>query len=178
MNLLQTIWSVLIAPNESLIRVFSIPLIIIEAIVGTLLFTTILNIEYTPKKKWSFIVILSILSFFSNYILPAPYGTILHMLIVPFLIHFIFKTSAIKSIVASLLPSTISALLDTIISKTYLSIFDITYDIAIYTPIHRIAITLIIYSTILLFTLLAKHFHLNIYIFDDLTHKNKRSSYI
>lgn len=173
MNLLQTIWSVLTTPNETVIRICSIPLTIIEVIIGTSLFINILNLKSTKKNNIIFISILSLMSIISNYIIPAPYGTILRTLVVPFLIYFIFRTSIIKSIVASLLPSIFSAILDTIISKTYLSIFNITYIIAIQTPIHRICITLIIYSIILLISLLSKHFNLNIYILDDLSKKSK-----
>lgn len=173
MNLLQTIWSVLTTPNETVIRIISIPLIILEAIIGTLLFTSILKIEYNSKKKWMFITILSCISLITNYIIPAPYGTILRTIIVPFLIYFIFKLSVLKSIIASLLPSIFSAILDTIISKTYLSIFNITYITAIQTPIHRLCIPLIIYSIMLLFSILARRFNLNIYILDDLSKKNK-----
>ena len=51
MNILQTIWSALTTPNETLTQILTIPLAFIDAYVGMLFFTTILNINVSIKRK-------------------------------------------------------------------------------------------------------------------------------
>ena len=51
MNTLQTIWSALTAPNELLIKIIAIPLTYLDAYVGMIFFTSILNIQASRKRK-------------------------------------------------------------------------------------------------------------------------------
>ena len=51
MEFLQTIWNAITTENMVIVKFMSIPLIIIEAIITTLLLTTILNISSSKKQK-------------------------------------------------------------------------------------------------------------------------------
>ena len=57
MKTLQNIWSILTSENEQLIELNGIPCIFIEAYLYMLIFTTILNIKSTTRKKFLFVVI-------------------------------------------------------------------------------------------------------------------------
>ena len=45
MNTLQTLWSALTAPNPTLFKIITIPLTYLDAYIGMLFFSTILNID-------------------------------------------------------------------------------------------------------------------------------------
>ena len=51
MNTLQTIWSALTVPNEELFNTISAPLNYLDAYIGLLFFSTILNINASTQRK-------------------------------------------------------------------------------------------------------------------------------
>ena len=51
MEIIQTIWNALTTENKMLTKIVTIPLAMIEVVITTLLFTTILSIESTKKQK-------------------------------------------------------------------------------------------------------------------------------
>ncbi len=176
MNLLQTIWSVLTTENAQVANYITIPLIFIEALVTMLLFTTVLNISTTKKSKIIYVFIASSSALASKFIIPAPYGTILNMLIVPISIIFIFKTSVFKAVVAVIIQFVIAALLESIFVKFYAVAFNINFNSIMAIPIHRIVITSFIYIVIFLLYLLCERLQLTAHfldLFDNLSKKAK-----
>ena len=99
-NLIQT----LTTPDEELTNIICSPLMFIEAIVSMLLFTTILNIKRDKRSMITYVIALPIISLISKYFLPTPYSTIINILIFPFLVYFLFKTTILKSIIAQIIP--------------------------------------------------------------------------
>ena len=92
MNLLQTIWSVLTTPNMQMANYISAPLILVEAYVTMLLFTSLLNIETNRKKRLFYVLFISLISLCLKFFIPSPYSTILNMILIPIIIKLIFKT--------------------------------------------------------------------------------------
>lgn len=173
MNLLQTIWSVLTTPNMQMANFLTSPFIIIEAWVSMLLFITIMNITTSKSQKIAYVAILSIAGFITRFLIPAPFGNIVNMILIPFIISFIFKIGIGKSIICELIPFSLCAILDTFILKFYSSLFDINYSVLVSTPLHKILCSILIYGILFICYFLAKHFNFNINILDNMTRQNK-----
>ena len=118
MEFLQTIWTSLTTPNEGLIKIIFIPLSFLEAFIGMLFFTTILNIKSTTHRKIIYILCISILSLISKYAFPNLYSTIINMILWPLLVIFVFRVSVLKGILSEVVVFAITACLDFIVSKT------------------------------------------------------------
>lgn len=173
MEILQTIWTALTTPNEGLINVLSIPLSFIEITVGMLLFTTILNINITKKQKTLYVLVLTFLSISSNTFIPNPYGTLIHMVLTPILVFFMFKTTILKSILAEVLPIIVTVLLETFIIKFYSIFINVSYDNILTIPIHRLFSVCLIYFIVFIFYKLSKKHNLNINVLEDMDKKTK-----
>ena len=173
MEFFNTIIQILTTPNEGVTNIICAPLVFVEAIVAMLLFTTILNISYTKKQGFLYIVLASTYSLLAKFLIPLPYGTILTILLFPTIVFFIFKTGLLKSILAQVIPLIITVLIEPIIAKLYFVLFNYSYTLAMITPIYRIIIMLIVYSSMLLIYLLCKKLHLNITALHILDRKSK-----
>lgn len=159
MEIFQTIWAILTTPNLDLCNLIISPFIIIEILVGMLFFTTLLNFNATKKQKIIYVIVLSIWSNVCSIFIPKPYGLYLNIVVWTLLVFFIFKTTILKSIMSILLLILSSAILETIISKIYYTIFSISYELTVSIPIYRISIMLLTYLGIYLIYLLAKRFN-------------------
>ena len=168
-NLIQT----LTTPNEELTNIICSPLMFIEAIVSMLLFTTILNIKRDKRSMITYVIALPIISLISKYFLPTPYSTIINILIFPFLVYFLFKTTILKSIIAQIIPFVISVLVETLLSKFYFLCFGTEFYEALYTPILRLAIMLFIYLIMFVFYLICNKFNISIASLEVLDKRSK-----
>ena len=56
MEILNLIRNTLFSPNKLFTTILGIPLTFIDAYVGFLLFSTVLDISYTNKQKWAYIL--------------------------------------------------------------------------------------------------------------------------
>lgn len=174
MEILQTIWTALTTENEMLIKITSMPMLILELIVSMLLFTSILNLNPNKKQKILYISILSIIGFINLWLIPTPYNTFINLIACPILVYFIFKTNILKSILAEIIPYIVSVILISFLTNTYSIIFNINSNHIITVPIHRLGYSIIQYSFIYIFYVFCKHFEFNI----DINHKLKFKNYI
>ncbi len=173
MEILQTIWNSLTTENVELANIVNIPCHFIEAYVSMLLFTIILNISATKKQKILYVIIMSAFSIISRLFIPAPYNAYINLIVMFLAIMFILKVSFLKSIIALILPFIIIAILESIFAKVYYSIFNIDYIVATTIPIHRLAISLIIYATEFFIYFILKYCKLNFSKFEILNKKKK-----
>lgn len=173
LNFIMKIWSALTMENEELINILIIPCFILDAFLPMLLFTTILNIQTTKKQQILYILFVLTIGTISNLLISKPYGTYINILINITLIIFIFKTTFFKAIIAEIIPLVTTLLLETIFSKMLYSIFNISYDEAATIPILRLAIIILIYSSMFLIYKLSKKYKLNITILENINNKNK-----
>lgn len=172
MEIFQTISKILTTPNMELCNLIVMPLIIIEVLVGMLLFTTLLNFNATRKQKIIYVVIMSVWSNICGILIPKPYGLYLNMIIWPLLIFFIFKTTLVKSIISMLLPILSSAILETLISKIFYIVFSMSYELAASIPVYRISIMLLVYLFTYIIYLLSRKFNWNLTFKDIKIHKS------
>lgn len=173
MEIFQTIWMALTTPNEGLINILSIPLTFIEISVFMLLFTSVLNIQHTKKQSILYIILTATWSIFSSLILPKEYSVFINLLVLPLSILLIFKTSILKSILSLVVISGIMALLDTIIAKICLILFQYPIEQALIIPIYRISIALLMYLMVYFIYILSKKFSFNLNLFDNINKKSK-----
>ena len=148
MEIFQTIWTALTTPNRWLINLLSIPLTFLEITVSMLLFTTVLNLTASRKKKILYVVCLSIWTIFTNILISKPLGSIINMILFPFIIYFVFHTTVLKAILAELIPTICIVLVESLVSKFFFVIFNMSYETALSTPLFRIAIILNVYALI------------------------------
>lgn len=173
MEFLQTIWTSLTTPNEGLIKIIFIPLSFLEAFIGMLFFTTILNIKSTTHRKIIYILCISILSLISKYSFSNLYSTIINMILWPLLVIFVFRVSVLKGILSEVVVFAITACLDFIVSKTLYLILYININEMLTIPIYRIGIILSMYGIMILLTIFIKYFKLNINVFDNMSKQFK-----
>lgn len=172
MEILQTIWSSLITENELLIKMLSIPMILLEVLVTTLLFTNILNIESTKKQKLIYILSFSLIAIISSWFISVPFNTFINVIACPILVYFIFKTNILKSILAEIIPYVAFILTGTFLVNLYLLIFNVSSNAVLAIPIHKIIYSLTQYLFVYLIYLFCKHYNININVINSLNKKN------
>ena len=172
MQIIQTIWTAMTTPNETMVTILCSPLYFIEAIVNMLLFTTVLNIQCSKKSKIIYVICISLLAIISRTLIPDPYGTFLNMLIIIFVIKFILKSTFLKALLAEFIMIALSSILELFMFKFYQTVLNIQYDNIMTIPIYRFIFTSSIYLCIYLIYRIIKYFKFNIKL-ENMTRKNK-----
>ena len=174
MEILNNIWVALTTENEMLIKIFSIPLSLIEVYVTMLLFTFILKVEATKKQKLIYIIFATTLSVLCTFFIPKPYSNILTLIIMPFAIMYIFKVNFLKGLFAEFFPVILITILEMICARVFLLLFTIDYEACANIPVSRFLIAGSIYLILFFIYKLIKHFHFNINMLDSVSKKNKK----
>lgn len=172
MEIFQTIWTALTTENVTLTNIIGIPSIFIEAIVLMLLFTTILNINTSNKRKTIYVILVSIFSLLSRYVIPSPYNTYFNLITLFLSIIFMFKTSILKGFLALIIPFIITIIMESFIARLYYIIFQSDYTAGMNIPINRLVVSFFIYLSNYIIYLLIKHFKIN---FSKLEIQNKKT---
>jgi two-component system sensor histidine kinase AgrC len=174
MEVLHSIWNLLISQNEMVTKVICAPTVIIEAWLAFLLITSILKLDYTKKQKVLYIVFLSLLSLVIEFIIPTPYNVFINYFIVFIVIKKVLHTNNIKTILATILPTIVFALIGTLILKPILLIFNLSSEQAQHTPIYKLLYHLIMYITVWILYKIINSMNLDLLFKEDFTHKNKK----
>lgn len=167
------VWTALTTTNEDLINILAIPCNILEITIFMLLFTTILKIDVSKKQKEIYILLFSIITVISNYIVPNPYKVVLNLILSPTLVFFIFKTTVLKSILSEIIPLVIGSILEMTFLKLYLILFGISDDIAYSIPIYRFSLVIFNYLIFFLLYKVCKFKNINITILDIMDKRTK-----
>lgn len=173
MEIFQTIWTALTTPNEGLTYLTGIPLTYLDAFVGMLFFTTVLNIETTKKQKILYVLVYATLGNLINFLLPSEYKIFVNIIVLPFIIYFVFKTTILKSILSEIVIFAITSIFDFFLANVFLHIFGITFEQLLTIPIYKMGSALSIYLCIFLLTLAIKYFKISIHVFDNMNKKTK-----
>lgn len=173
MEFLNNIWIALTTQNAQLIDIISIPLTMLELYLTMELFISLLNIDSTKKQKIIYLAITIPLGLFCNFFVPKPYSNLITLIVAPIAIKFVFNISIMKAILAEFLPVLCITVLEIIISRIFLVIFNKSYETCASIPIFRLLINGVIYLTLFFVTQLSKHFKLNIKIFESIGKQNK-----
>ena len=175
MKLLNNIWSALTTPSETLTSLLTIPLFFIENILILCLILAIFKIELKTRLKIIYVIISSLISIISNYLIPAPVNMIFNYVALFILIYIVFSMSKTKTLIAIILPTSIFALLSTLISNPYMSLLNISLDDLLTIPVYRIFYLGIVYISIFLMILILRH---NKFKLETLNNLSKKTSHI
>ena len=172
MEIFQTVWTALTTPNETLSAILFFPFFIIDAIVNMLLFTTILDIKTTRKRKVLYVLVWGITGYIIRTFIPDPYGSVSNLIISLILIKIIFKTSLIKSFVAEFIGLSLVSILEQFILRLYFVVFHISYESVMTAPFYRITFTASIYLCLYLLYRIIRYckFHISL---ENMNRKNK-----
>lgn len=169
----NAVWTALTTTNEELIKVLLIPCNFIEITITMLLSTTLLKIEATKKQKIIYILLFSLFVTINNFIVPSLYKTIINILLLPFLVYFIFKTTILKSILSEVIPLVIGSIIETVLLKVYFIFFGISQENALLIPIYRLSFMFINYLTWFILYKICKNKNINITILDNMDTRTK-----
>lgn len=172
MKTLQNIWSILTSENQLFIDLNGIPCIFIEAYLYMLIFTTVLNIKSTTKKKILFVFSFSIISLLNTYFGIPPFNTFVNLISIPVLVLLIFRTSVLKAILSEIVLYVIALLFGTIIMTIYSAILRVPSSVTSIIPIHKICFSLFYYTGLYFIYKLFKRFNIKFSLSDKFNIKN------
>lgn len=173
MNILQTIWTALTTPNETLFKIISIPLNYLDIYVCMLFFSAILNIQSTKKQKLIYVLVYGTIATLVTFLIPNTYKVFFNIIIWPIMVFFILKTTILKSILSEIITMVATSILDFIFANIFLALFNVTTETIIEIPIYRLVIALSIYLILFLLTKLIHLFKVNIKVLDNLNSRSK-----
>ena len=174
MDFLNSIWVALNTPNEMLIKVLSVPLAFVESILTFYLINSMFNLNVKKNMKLLYVIISACLSLITLFFLKSPFNIIFNYLSSFIVVHFIFKTNAIKTIVASILPSIVFSIVQSLLFNPYITLLGITYDEATSIVLYKIPFALFMYMLIFIFTYIIKNKKLGLTILDEFDKKFSR----
>lgn len=172
MDILQTIWSAMSTPNESLVKIILIPLAYLDAFVGMLFFTIVLNIKATAKRKLIYVIIYGTIANIVTFLVPTSYAVFVNLILWPVMVFLILKTTILKSILSEIVTAVTTSILDFIFANILL-VFNITSDMIVYVPIYRLIVVLGIFLIMFLLSRVIHIFKINISTLDNINPKTK-----
>ena len=173
MKILQTIWTALTTENELLIKITSMPMLILELTVSMLLFTTLLNIKSSKKQKIIYISILSIIGFINLWFVPTPFNTFVNILANAVSVYFIFKTNILKSILSVIIPYILFVVIGALILNLGVNLLKIPSDVFLKILLAKVLCSSLIYIIAYFIYKICYHYNINITIIENFKIRNK-----
>lgn len=173
MEFLNNIWVALSMPNEGLVKILSAPLLFIEIPLSLYLIVSVFNLKTTKKQNLLYIGITIVLCTISLFCLNNPYNIIFNYITSFIVIYAIFKTSAIKTIIASVLPSFVFTIVQSLIFNPYITLLNITYNDVLSIAIYKIPVCLFMYLLVFIIIFVIRNKKLSIKLLEDLDKKSK-----
>ena len=140
MEFLNNIWIAISTQNEQLVNLVSIPLMFIEVSLILYLIISIFNLQTTKKQNFIYISITLFFGVISMYFLGNPLNVILNFISLFFTIHFILKIDFLKTIVATVFPSILFSILESLLFNPYITLLNITAEQVLSTVIYKVPI--------------------------------------
>lgn len=174
MDILNSLWIAVSTPNEDLLKLLSIPLLIfIEAPLTFSLISNVFNISFSKKQKYLYLLSTDIIAIIGTYFISWPFNIVLNYIFAFIILYFILKMNIIKTFIASLFPSIIFNLVGNLLINPYLTLLNITYEQANTIILYRIPFAILNYLLIFILNLIIKYRKVTLNILDDFDNKNK-----
>ena len=173
MNILQMIWSALTVPNEELIKILAIPLTYLDAYIGMLFFTTVLDIKASNKRKVIYVITYATIGIIASFFISTSYYLFFNIIVWPFIIFFVLKPTILKTILAEIITLVTTSTLDFILVQITQYLFNIPFDTFTTIPIYRITLALLIFLIIFILIKIINYFKVNIVILENMNIKSK-----
>ncbi len=174
MEVLNSIWHFLTMENETLTKIITAPTVVIEAWLGFLLLSSILDFNYKPKQKITYITFISLLTLISEFIIPAPYNIIFNYFLIFVFVKLYLKLNIVKTILAVIIPTAVFAITNTLLLKPFLVLTNLSYSEAYNALLYRLLYLFILYPLILFITLILRNIKVTLHFVNDINKKNKR----
>lgn len=173
MEIFQTIWTALTTENELLTNIIVLPVNLLESIINTLIFTTVLNINISKKQRLKYILIITSMLYLTSIFIPNPYKFFVNLIVIILSIHFILHVSFLKSIICLIIPTLLAIISESLLIRLCMHFFN--YDITKFTtyPLYRFLISLSIQILVFLIYLIIKYFKIQFSILENMQNKNK-----
>ena len=168
MDFLTNIWSTLTSENEQITSIITFPFYFIETYIYLLIFTTFLNLKFSKKQKVIYVIVISSLSALSKLVIGEPYSVIVNYACIFIVLFFFYKLGFIKTIASIIIPFVLFAVINTLIMKPFLKIFNTTLETTSIVPIYRFLYLCIVYFVIAIILFIIKHrnFYLKLQLTD------------
>lgn len=174
MNVLNNIWLALSTPNEELIKLFSIPLLmLIETPLSLALISNMFNIKFDLKQRLIYIFSIELIGVISSLFISWPYNIVFNYATAFIILYFVLKIGFIKSFIATLFPSIIFNLIGNLLANPYFDFFKISYEEANTIFIYRIPFVLLNYLIVFILILVLKYRKVTLNILEDFDKKTK-----
>ena len=172
MEIFQAVLTALTTQNETLVKCLLLPLSFIDATVGMLLFTTILNIQSSKKSKILYVTIFSLVGFAVRTFMSVPYATFCNIAFSILFIKFILRTTWVKSLLSEFIIMSVSSVLELFCFNFFQSVFKIPQEQLLNTISFRLLCSLSIYLCVYLIYKIIRYckFHINL---ETMTKKNR-----
>ena len=122
MEILNNIWNALSTENAALIKIISVPAIIVEIYLSFCIFTLVLKASYTKTQKNIYVLLVSIASIFSNLFIPTPFNVIINYFFIFIILMCYFKFTFVQTILAIIIPFAVFGLSNSLIMNPFLKI--------------------------------------------------------
>lgn len=173
METLNNIWIALSTPNEIAMNIIYIIAGIIENFLTMNLFLNIFKIISNKKQKFVYVLFIVLISIINIYVIPNPFNIFINYISMIILVHYIFKLSIFKSILATFSSAIIFGLIGSLLTNPFLTLLNITSEQMISIPIYRIYFLLMVYLLLSLIILIIKYRKFTLNLLEDLDIKNR-----
>ena len=173
MEILNNLWMAISTPNEVLVNILLIPASVIENFLVISIFIALLNYSANKKQKIIYILLTTIISSISRYILDNPYNILLNYLLMILLAYKIFELNFSKTCIAMLFTYLLFNILGALLLNPYMSLFHInSYQLSTI-PVYRLLYVILIYTVCIFTILLIKYRNLKIEFVDNIDKNSK-----
>ena len=173
MVVLNSMWSLLTTENVTLTKVITSPMVFFEVSLIFLLNANTFKLTYSKRTKFAYILFLSLASLITVFFVSEPYNAFFNYFINFLFIKFLFKENLIKTIILTIYPTILFAIISTLFLKPFLVITTLSYDDVEGIPIFKILYLAILYSIIFFITLILKNIKVTLNFVNDLNKKNR-----
>jgi len=150
MEILNNIWMAISTPDEGLINIILTIGSIIENLFTMLLFLSILKIKSNNKQKLLYVILMSVVSFVTRFIIPEPFNIFFNYFMMLFFISFIFKLSILNAIIASVSSAITFGIVGFLVANTYMTILHISSEQLSSIPIYRLGYLFSMYIIVMI----------------------------
>ena len=138
MEWLNSVWNLLTTENEFVTNILLAPSSFIEAWLLFKISTSILQIHTNQKQKIIYIVLLGFNSILTEFLIKNPYNVLANYLIMLIIIKSVLHTNKVNTLLSLILPTAIFALINILILKPLLLIFELTSKEALHIPLYQL----------------------------------------
>lgn len=173
MEIFQTIWTALTTENELLTNIIVLPVNLLESIINTLIFTTVLNINISKKQRLKYVLLITFMLYLTGIFIPNPIKSFVNLFIIIVSIHFLLHVSIPKSLLCVLISTIFSILSESIIIKLSMIYFNLEAAEIASIPIGKFTFSLFIQLLTFLIYLLLKYSKFQISVLETMSKKSK-----